>query len=81
MIWDVYEDEMFEQELFKLTQHLARQPTSSMHLIKKAMNLSWQNPLDEQLKIERHFQYLTGQSPNYKEGVRAFMEKRNPEFD
>ena len=81
MIWDVYEDEMFEKELFELAQRLARQPTSSMHLIKKAMNLSWQNPLDEQLKIERHFQYLAGQSPNYKEGVRAFMEKRNPEFD
>jgi 2-(1,2-epoxy-1,2-dihydrophenyl)acetyl-CoA isomerase len=36
--------------------------------------------LDEQLKQEDIFQMKAAQTEDYKEGVKAFMEKRNADF-
>ena len=57
------------------------QPLSSMKLIKKALNLSQQNSPEQQLDLERDLQREAGKSSNYKEGVQAFMQKRQPNFD
>lgn len=54
---------------------------SSLRLIKKAFNLSSQNSLGQQLDLERDLQREAGRSLNYKEGVQAFIQKRQPNFD
>ncbi|ENV96667.1 hypothetical protein F938_02071 [Acinetobacter bereziniae LMG 1003 = CIP 70.12] len=81
LIWEVYEDEAFEQNVIELAERLANQPSSSISLIKQAFNHAPQNTLADQLQLERQFQRIAGHSDNYKEGVAAFMEKRKPQFN
>ncbi|MCH7391246.1 2-(1,2-epoxy-1,2-dihydrophenyl)acetyl-CoA isomerase PaaG [Acinetobacter dispersus] len=80
LIWEVYEDELFEASVTALAEQLAEQPSSSIALIKQALNRATDNSFVEQLQLEREFQRIAGQSDNYKEGVAAFMEKRKPDF-
>jgi 2-(1,2-epoxy-1,2-dihydrophenyl)acetyl-CoA isomerase len=49
-------------------------------LIKRALDASAANTLDAQLDLERDSQREASLTPDYAEGVRAFMEKRKPNF-
>lgn len=80
MIWQVVEDDQLTAEAEKLAEHLAKQPTYGLSLIKKAIHAAADNSLDEQLILERDLQRLAGRSSDYREGVQAFMQKRTPEY-
>jgi 2-(1,2-epoxy-1,2-dihydrophenyl)acetyl-CoA isomerase len=49
-------------------------------LTKRALDAAWGNDLDTQLDLERDLQREASLSPDYAEGVRAFMDKRPPRF-
>jgi 2-(1,2-epoxy-1,2-dihydrophenyl)acetyl-CoA isomerase len=51
-----------------------------LSLIKKALNESLDNTLNEQLELEKNLQRAAGHSNDYKEGVAAFLQKRTPNF-
>lgn len=80
MIWQVVDDEQLKDEALALAKRLATQPTKGLALIKRALQASWNNSFDEQLDLERDLQTLAGRTEDYREGVKAFMEKRQPEF-
>ena len=80
MIWKAYDDDKLQGEAEKLTAFLSTQPTQGLALAKDALNLSATHSLDEQLDIERNFQQKAGKTPDYREGVTAFMEKRPANF-
>jgi len=80
MIYKVFEDEAFAEESFKIAEKLSKMPTMAMAYTKKLLNQTFENRLDEQLKEEDKYQTLAGQSYDYEEGVKAFLEKRLPEF-
>jgi 2-(1,2-epoxy-1,2-dihydrophenyl)acetyl-CoA isomerase len=63
-----------------LARELAALPTRGIGLIKRALNASTSNDLDAQLKVEATLQREAGWTADYKEGVRAFQEKRPPNF-
>lgn len=80
MIWKAVDDEKLMEEAGRLAAHLATQPTVGLALIRRALDASGTNTLDQQLDLERDLQREAGRTPDYAEGVRAFMEKRPPRF-
>jgi len=80
MIYKVFDDDIFKAESFKIADKLALMPTYGLWLTKKALNETYQNNLDQQLKLEDELQTLAGNSYDYSEGVNAFLEKRKPVF-
>ncbi|EMP7266281.1 2-(1,2-epoxy-1,2-dihydrophenyl)acetyl-CoA isomerase [Acinetobacter baumannii] len=80
MIWDVVEDAELKTKVTELAERLAKQPTLGLSLIKKAIHQSSNNTFDEQMLLERDLQRIAGRSEDYREGVQAFMNKREPNF-
>ncbi|HFX6347335.1 TPA: 2-(1,2-epoxy-1,2-dihydrophenyl)acetyl-CoA isomerase PaaG [Acinetobacter nosocomialis] len=80
MIWDVVEDTELKTKVTELAERLAKQPTFGLSLIKKAIHQSSNNTFEEQMLLERDLQRIAGRSEDYREGVQAFMSKREPNF-
>jgi 2-(1,2-epoxy-1,2-dihydrophenyl)acetyl-CoA isomerase len=80
LIWKVLDDELLLPEVTRIARELAAGPTKGYGLIKKALYASGGNMLDAQLDLERDLQREAGLSEDYREGVRAFLEKRKPAF-
>ncbi|MDZ7853860.1 MAG: 2-(1,2-epoxy-1,2-dihydrophenyl)acetyl-CoA isomerase PaaG [Halomonas sp.] len=80
MIWKVVDDESLQDEALSLAHHLANQPTRGLALIKRALHASTDNSFDTHLDLERDLQRLAGRTDDYREGVSAFMDKRQPSF-
>jgi 2-(1,2-epoxy-1,2-dihydrophenyl)acetyl-CoA isomerase len=64
----------------KYTDFYANAPTRAIGLIKRMLNKSQTASLEEMLDYEAYCQDIAGATHDHKEGVRAFMEKRKPEF-
>jgi 2-(1,2-epoxy-1,2-dihydrophenyl)acetyl-CoA isomerase len=80
MIYKVIPDESFATESAKIANKLAQMPTRGLALAKEALNLSLDNTLEEQLHQEDLIQKRAGQTHDFKEGVAAFLAKRQPVF-
>jgi 2-(1,2-epoxy-1,2-dihydrophenyl)acetyl-CoA isomerase len=80
MIYAAWEDDTFEQDVLNLAIKLAQMPTKGLAYTKFALQKSMNNNLAEQLHTELEYQLLAGQTADHKEGVQAFLEKRNPTF-
>ena len=80
MIYKVLEDNVFHQEAFAIAKTLSEMPTVGLGLTKKLLNHSLFNTLGMQLNAEGTEQSIAASSADYKEGVKAFMEKRKPVF-
>ena len=53
---------------------------ATLGLIKHALDASEHHGLDEQLNLERDLQRQAGFTPDFREGVDAFLQKRAPRF-
>ncbi len=80
MVYKVFEDEEFDNEVYKLCNKLEHMPTYGIALAKEALNQTWSNSLSQQLDLELNLQAKAGESEDYHEGTRAFLEKRKPVF-
>ena len=80
MIYKVFSDETFMDEVLKLADNLSKMPTKAIGYTKRLLNESMTNNLQEQLIQEGSLQVEAANSFDYKEGVNAFLEKRKPEF-
>lgn len=80
MIYKVFSEEEFAENAMLIAYYLAKMPTRGLALTKKLLNQSFDNSLAEQLEEENIFQQQAAQTADYKEGVKAFLEKRQPEF-
>ena len=80
MIYKVFTAESFAEEVQKLALKLANMPTKALGLIKKSLNQSLSNNLENQLALESKYQIEAAGTDDYAEGVSAFIEKRKPNF-
>jgi 2-(1,2-epoxy-1,2-dihydrophenyl)acetyl-CoA isomerase len=80
LIWQVVDDAALMDEARSLARRLAQAPTATLGLIKRAINAAGTNTLDAQLDLERDLQREAGGTADYREGVRAFLEKRPARF-
>ncbi len=67
-------------EARELADHLASLPTRGLAMMKRALNTSLGNDLYSQLELEKELQLAASRTSDYKEGVSAFLEKRQPKF-
>lgn len=61
-------------------EKMAAKSPLALRLIKEGINSSFNTTLQEGLKLERRNFYLTFSFEDQKEGMRAFIEKRQPEY-
>jgi len=67
-------------EARQLTGQLAMGPTQGYKYIKQAIHAATTNTFSEQLDLEAQLQKTCGESADYREGVSAFLAKRQPNF-
>jgi len=72
--------EFYLEETLTLAKEIAQLSPIAIQLAKEAVNKSFETFLDEGLAYERRNFYLTFASEDQKEGMKAFVEKRKPEF-
>ncbi|MBP7503583.1 MAG: 2-(1,2-epoxy-1,2-dihydrophenyl)acetyl-CoA isomerase [Aquabacterium sp.] len=80
LIWAAYEDAEFSAKVDAMAAQLAAMPTKALVRTRQAMHAAASHTLEQQLSFEGGFMRELGWSPDYAEGVAAFMEKRAPKF-
>jgi 2-(1,2-epoxy-1,2-dihydrophenyl)acetyl-CoA isomerase len=76
----VVPDGKLMEEASELARRMARGPTRSYANSKRALNNSVLKIMDEQLDLEAQIQGEMAATGDFAEGVRAFIEKREPAF-
>jgi len=64
----------------EVAEYYANAPTKAVGMIKKMLNKSFYSDLKTILESEAYLQEIAGFSKDYKEGVKAFVEKRKANF-
>ncbi len=72
--------EDLEKKAYDWALKLAQGPIHSMGLTKRAFNKAHMPELDEILDFEAQNQEIAGNGAEHKEGLRAFLEKRAPNY-
>ena len=72
--------EVLMQETLKIAKTIAAKSPVAVKLAKESVVKAFETTLDEGLQFERKNFYLTFASEDQKEGMKAFVEKRAPEF-
>ncbi len=80
MVYKVFEDVSLLSQAIINAEHVAAMPTKAIGLTKRLLNQTYSNNLSQQLNLERDVQVESANSYDYNEGVKAFLEKRKPEF-
>jgi 2-(1,2-epoxy-1,2-dihydrophenyl)acetyl-CoA isomerase len=80
LIWQAIDDDTLMDAAQALAARLAQGPTVGLALMKRALDAAGSNTLDQQLDLERDLQGEAARTPDYAEGVRAFLERRPAKF-
>ncbi|SLN77419.1 2-(1,2-epoxy-1,2-dihydrophenyl)acetyl-CoA isomerase PaaG [Oceanibacterium hippocampi] len=80
LIWKCVDDDKLGETAAALVAKLANGPTRGLGMIKRALNASLGNDLDQQLGLERVLQRDAGRTADFAEGVTAFLGKRPATF-
>lgn len=80
MVTKLVEDNVLMQEARAMAARFEALPPSGLTLIKRALNDALETGFDDQLERECALQSEVGKSPDHREAVQAFIEKRVPVF-
>lgn len=76
----VVPNDQLEAETIKLTNEIASHPPLAVRLAKQAVLKALDVPLEHGLQFEQQLFYLLFASEDQREGMKAFIEKRKPNF-
>jgi 2-(1,2-epoxy-1,2-dihydrophenyl)acetyl-CoA isomerase len=80
LVSEVVEAEALPARAAELAARLAALPTKAIGMTKRLLDRAGGSTLDEQLEWEAQLQAAATQSEDFREGVQAFLEKREPSF-
>jgi short chain enoyl-CoA hydratase (EC 4.2.1.17) len=80
LINKVVPDELVLDEAIKIAKEISKRPSLAIKLIKESVNTALETSLKEGLNFERKLFYLLLSTEDAKEGMKAFLEKREPKF-
>jgi len=80
LVSEVVEAEALPTRAAELAGRLAALPTKAIGMTKRLLDRAGGSTLDEQLEWEAQLQAAATQSEDFREGVQAFLEKREPSF-
>ena len=76
----VFDDATLGDEALAIARNLASGPTVALGLIRDLYWRSTENSFEDQLNLECSSQRIAGRTADFKEGVKAFLEKRPAQF-
>ena len=80
LIWRCVPDDDLMTEAVAVAETLAKGPTKAYREVRRAFDVAFTNSLHEHLDYEADRQPGLIASDDYAEGVRAFLQKRKPDF-
>ena len=80
MIYKVLPADTFQDKAMHIAAYLSKMPTKGLAYTKQVLAMSFTTTLEEQLHDEDIFQQKAAATSDYREGVQAFLEKRQPVF-
>lgn len=80
LIWKCVPDDELIAEANGVATKLAKGPTNAFGEIRKAIDAAGNNEFAAQLDYERDVQGMLGDHPNFSEGVKSFLTKKEPAF-
>lgn len=80
LIWKCVADENLMAEATAVAAKLAKGPINVFAEIRKAIDAASANDYSAQLDYERDVQGKLGDHPNFAEGVKSFLTKKEPAF-
>jgi 2-(1,2-epoxy-1,2-dihydrophenyl)acetyl-CoA isomerase len=81
LVSEVVEDEKLAERAAERAAELAAMPTRGVGLTKRLFDNAENATLEEQLELEAQLQTAATQTADFREGVNAFLEKREPRFE
>ena len=80
LVSEVVETDGLAERAAELAATLAAMPTRAIGMTKRLFEAAATNTLDEQLELEAQLQSAATKSEDFREGVAAFLGKRDPNF-
>lgn len=80
LINDVFSNEEYQAKAYEQAKRLSLQPASSMRVTKMLLRRTNKAVLEELMDVEMEYFAKMLRSPEAKEAISAFMEKRKPDF-
>jgi 2-(1,2-epoxy-1,2-dihydrophenyl)acetyl-CoA isomerase len=80
LVSEVVDDEQLAGRAAERASELAGLPTRGIALTKRLFDHAQHTTLEEQLELEAQLQAAATRTDDFREGVAAFLEKREPRF-
>jgi 2-(1,2-epoxy-1,2-dihydrophenyl)acetyl-CoA isomerase len=80
LVSEVVEADALEGHVAEVAGRLAEMPTRAIGMTKRLFDRAATSTLEDQLELEAQLQSAATKTNDFREGVTAFLEKREPEF-